>query len=47
MKEMEMVETSSPPINGNLERTGRSELASDRKLHAQSDREGPDERAHV
>jgi hypothetical protein len=42
-----VVETSSQHINGKPERIGRFELASDRELHAQSDREGPDGRARV
>jgi hypothetical protein len=47
MKKKEVVETSSPSINGNPERNGRYELASKRELHAQSEREGLDGKFHV
>jgi hypothetical protein len=43
----EMVETSSQHINGKPEMIDRFELTSDREMHAQFDREGPDDRAHV
>jgi hypothetical protein len=42
-----VVETSSQHINGKLERIGIFELMSDRELHAQPDREGPDGRARI
>jgi hypothetical protein len=42
-----VVETLSQHINGKLERIGRFELASNRELHAESEKEGPDGRARV
>jgi hypothetical protein len=37
-----VVETSSQHINGNIEMIGRFELASNREMNAQSDREDAD-----
>jgi hypothetical protein len=47
MKKKEVVETSSPSINGKPERTDRSKFTSDRELHVHFDREGSDVRAHI
>jgi hypothetical protein len=47
MKKKEVVETSSPSINGKPERTGRFEFMSDREIHVHFDKEGSDLRAHV